>query len=99
MLITFVQGAQCTVHGAGTGCKVEGAGCECTVHGTGRPAPCTQHPNRAHGTLHPARQYTPTVVVDAKPRYGRTPLTPSHGYLSYGSSRSPSSRSRKPGTN
>ena len=45
----------------------------------------------------PVRQYTPTVVVAAKPRYGRTPLTPSHGYFSHGGSRSPSSRSRKPG--
>src|SRR5690606_31253093 len=42
-------------------------------------------------------QYTPTVVVAAKPRYGRTPLTPSHGYCSQGGSRSPSSRSRNPG--
>src|SRR5688572_25842946 len=26
-----------------------------------------------------AAQYTPTVVVAARPRKGRTPLTPSHG--------------------
>src|SRR5437899_5755652 len=43
-------------------------------------------------------QYTPTVVVAAKPRNGRTPLTPSQGYFSQGLSLSPSSRSRKPGT-
>src|SRR5689334_22780534 len=44
-----------------------------------------------------AHQYTPTVVVAANPRNGRTPLIPSHGYFSYGGSRSPSSRSRKRG--
>ena len=27
----------------------------------------------------PRRQYTPTVVCAATPRYGRTPLMPSHG--------------------
>src|SRR4029079_7789050 len=43
-------------------------------------------------------QYTPTVVDAASLRNGRTPLTPSHGYFSYGGSRSPSSRSRNPGT-
>src|SRR5438128_10458422 len=42
-------------------------------------------------------QYTPTTVVAAKPRYGLTPLTPSHGYLALGFSRSPSSRSWKRG--
>src|SRR5262249_7147592 len=42
-------------------------------------------------------QYTPTRVVDANPWKGRTPLTPSHGYAVQGGSRSPSSRSRKPG--
>ena len=40
---------------------------------------------------------TPTVVVAANSWNGRTPLTPSQGYFSYGASRSPSSRSRKPG--
>ena len=44
-------------------------------------------------------QYTPTVVCPAILLNGRTPLTPSHGYLSQGFSRSPSSRSRKPGMN
>ena len=39
-----------------------------------------------------------TVVVAANPWNGRTPLTPSQGYFSYGGSRSPSSRSRNPGT-
>ena len=46
-----------------------------------------------------ANQYTPTTVVFASSRNGRTPLTPSHGYFSVGFSRSPSSRSRKPGMN
>ena len=44
-------------------------------------------------------QYTPTVVASARRLKGRTPLTPSQGYFSYGGSRSPSSRSRKPGMN
>jgi putative acetyltransferase len=42
-------------------------------------------------------QYTPTVVVAANPRNGRTPLTPSQEKRSVSGSRSPSSRSRKPG--
>jgi tannase/feruloyl esterase len=42
-------------------------------------------------------QYTPTVVVAAKPRNGRTPLTPSQANRPAAGSRSPSSRSRKPG--
>ena len=43
-------------------------------------------------------RYTPTVVCCATPRNGFTPLMPSQGYFSQGGSRSPSSRSRKPGT-
>src|SRR5262249_41259157 len=42
-------------------------------------------------------QYTPTVVCAATSRNGLTPLTPSQGYLAYGGSRSPSSRSGKRG--
>src|SRR5687768_14367897 len=60
------------------------------------PRTRTQHPRTKHPE--PPVQYTPTVVVAAKARYGRTPLTPSHGYFSCGGSRSPSSLSRKPGT-
>lgn len=41
----------------------------------------------------PQLQYTPTVVVAAISWNGRTPLMPSHGNLSNGCSRSPSSRS------
>lgn len=42
-------------------------------------------------------QYTPTVVVFANTWNGRVPEMPSHGYFSCGFSRSPSSRSMKPG--
>ncbi len=42
-------------------------------------------------------QYTPTVVASAKRRNGRVPLMPSQGNSSQGGSRSPSSRSKKPG--
>src|SRR5262249_41744519 len=46
----------------------------------------------------PPNQYTPTVVWAAIPRHGFTPLTPSHGYFSYGFLRMPSSRSANRGT-
>src|SRR5262249_47821825 len=69
----------------------------CRGRATPRVRPAS--PPDAPGVAPCSSQYTPTVVVAAKPRNVRTPLTPFQGYFADGGSRSPSSRSRKFGMN
>ena len=67
---------------------------DCTVSRCAARPCCLGEPSRAPGRRFSTRRPSSST---ANPRNGLTPLMPSHGYLSHGGSRSPSSRSRKPG--